>query len=98
MKDKEMARSYTQLREDYRFDGSIFSQEPERIARVKWIIDNRLTDVERILILLYVDRQSYRKLAKELTISHQTLAKEIRKIKAKILAEYEKMTTNQTAK
>ena len=98
MKDKEMARSYTQLREDYRFDGSIFSQEPERIARVKWIIDNRLTDVERILILLYVDRQSYRKLAKELTISHQTLAKEIRKIKAKILAEYEKMTTNQKEK
>lgn len=88
-----MARSYTQLREDYRFDGSIFSQEPERIARLKWIIDNRLTDVERILILLYVDRQSYRKLAKELTISHQTLAKEIRKIKAKILAEYEKLTT-----
>ena len=93
-----MARSYTQLREDYRFDGSIFSQEPERIARVKWIIDNRLTDVERILILLYVDRQSYRKLAKELTISHQTLAKEIRKIKAKILAEYEKLTTNHTEK
>jgi len=89
MKDKEVARSYTQLREDYRFDGSIFSQEPDKVARLKWIIDNRLTDVERILILLYVDRQSYRKLAKELTISHQTLAKEIRRIKAKILTEYE---------
>ena len=93
MKDKDVARSYTQLREDYRFDGSIFSQEPDRVARVKWIIDNRLTDVERILILLYVDRQSYRKLAKELTISHQTLAKEIRRIKAKILTEYEKLNT-----
>lgn len=92
MKDKEVARSYTQLREDYRFDSSIFSQEPDKTAKVKWIIDNRLTDVERILILLYVDRQSYRKLAKELTISHQTLAKEIRRIKAKILQEYNKLT------
>ena len=96
MKDKEVARSYTQLREDYRFDGSIFSQEPDKVARLKWIIDNRLTDVERILILLYVDRQSYRKLAKELTISHQTLAKEIRRIKAKILTEYETLQNNGT--
>ena len=88
MKDKEVARDYKTIREDYRFDPSIFSTEPERTARVKWIIDNRLTDVERILILLYIDCQSYRKLAKKLTLSHQTLAKEVRRIKAKILAEY----------
>ena len=92
MKDKEVARDYKTIREDYRYNDDIFSQEPERTARVKWIIDNKLTDVERILILLYVDLQSYRKLAKKLTISHQTCAKEVRRIRAKILDEYNKLT------
>ena len=89
MKDKEVARDYKSIREDYRYDADIFSKEPERIARVKWIIDNRLTEVERILILLYVDCQSYRKLAKKLTLSHQTCAKEVRRIRDKILQEYQ---------
>ena len=91
MKDKEIARDYKSIREDYRWDGSIFSQEPEKIARVKWIIDNRLTEVERILILLYVDCQSYRKLGKRLGLSHQTCAKEVRRIRGKILDEYAKL-------
>lgn len=91
MKDKEIARDYKSIREDYRWDGSIFSQEPEKTARVKWIIDNRLTEVERILILLYVDCQSYRKLGKRLGLSHQTCAKEVRRIRTKILDEYSKL-------
>lgn len=95
MKDNDLARSYKSIREDYRFDQSIFSTEPERLARVKWIIDNRLTEVERILILLYVDCQSYRKLGKRLGLSHQTCAKEVRRIKAKILEEYNRLTKKQ---
>ena len=88
-----MANSYKVIREDYRFDGSIFSVEPEKVARLKWIIDNRLTEVERIIILLYTDCQSYRKLAKKLTLSHQTIAREVRRIKKKILDEYHKLET-----
>lgn len=95
MKDNELARDYKTIREDYRFDADIFSTEPERIARLKWIIDNRLTDVERIILLLYVDCQSYRKLARKLTLSHQTCAKEVRRIKAKVLEEYNKIQTNE---
>ena len=94
MKDTEVARDYKTIREDYRYDGSIFSQEPDKIARLKWIIDNRLTEVERILILLYTDCQSYRKLAKKLTLSHQTCAKEVRRIKAKIIEEYQQIEQN----
>lgn len=92
-KEKDIARDYKDVREDYRFDPSIFSQEPDRTARVKWIIDNRLTEVERILILLYVDCQSFRKLGRRLGLSHQTCAKEVRRIKAKILQEYEELTS-----
>lgn len=91
MKDKEIARDYKSIREDYRWDGSIFSQEPDRTARIKWIIDNRLTEVERILILLYVDCQSYRKLGQRLGLSHQTCAKEVRRIREKILDVYSKL-------
>ena len=91
MKDKEIARDYKSIREDYRWDGSIFSQEPDRTARIKWIIDNRLTEVERILILLYMDCQSYRKLGQRLGLSHQTCAKEVRRIREKILDEYAKL-------
>ena len=91
MKDKEIARDYKSIREDYRWDGSIFSQEPDRTAHIKWIIDNRLTEVERILILLYVDCQSYRKLGQRLGLSHQTCAKEVRRIREKILDEYAKL-------
>lgn len=92
MKEEELARDYKTIREDYRYDDSIFSEEQERVARLKWIIDNRLTEVERIIILLYTECQSYRKLGEKLTLSHQTCAKEVRRIKAKILEEYNKLT------
>ena len=94
MKEAEVARDYKTIREDYRFDGSIFSEEPERVARLKWIIDNRLTEVERIIILLYIDCHSCRKLGKKLTLSHNTVAKEVRRIRAKILEEYTKLEQN----
>ena len=96
MKDNEEARTYKSIREDYRYQGDIFTQDPDRVARVKWIIDNRLTDTERIFILLYVDCQSYRKLGRRMGLSHQTCAKEVRRIKAKILEEYNKLTSNGT--
>ena len=96
MKEAEVARDYKTIREDYRFDGSIFSEEPERVARLKWIIDNRLTEVERIIILLYIDCHSCRKLGKKLTLSHNTVAKEVRRIRAKILEEYTKLENERT--
>lgn len=86
--EKEIVRDYKTIREDYRFDTSIFNAEPDKVARVKEIIDTRLTDVERIIILLYVDCQSYRKLGKRLGISHTLVAQEVRKIKRKILKAY----------
>lgn len=91
MKDKDIARSYVSIREDYRCDGSIFTKDDARVARIKWVIDNRLTEPERIVILLYVDCKSYRKLGKRLGLSHQTCAKEVRRIKAKIIKEYNRI-------
>ena len=87
----KVVRSYVDIRKDYTFDGSVFSTDPERVARVKWIIDNRLSQVDQTLIILYADCQSLRKLAARLGISHTLLAKEIRRIKAHVLEEYAKL-------
>lgn len=59
---------------------------------MKEIIAERLTEVDRTLILLYCDCLSYRKLGKRLGLSHTTVAAEIRRIRQLILDEYDKMT------
>lgn len=86
---QEAVRDYKTIREDYRYDGSLFSDEPDKTARVKWIIDNKLSQVDRTLILLYCDCLSLRKLGKRLGLSHTCVAKEIRRIRETILNEYE---------
>ena len=44
-KEKQIVRTYKEIREDYLFDPSIFSQEDDRVAALKWIIQERLTQV-----------------------------------------------------
>lgn len=45
---------------------------------------NKLNDADKALILLYSELKSYRKLSKELNISHQTIKNEICRIKEEI--------------
>ena len=84
-------RNYKEIRAEYSFDPDIFSVEDERSRRVKWIIDNRLSTVDKTIILLYADCLSYRKLGARLRISHVTAGREINRIKAIILDEYRKL-------
>ena len=84
MAEKDAARDYKEIRQDYAFDPDIMNDEPERVARVKYIVNNRLNQVDRTLIILYADCQSYRKLGKRLGLSHTTVMLEIRRIKAEI--------------
>ena len=84
-------RDFKDIEAEYAHDPSIFTEDEGRVNAVKWIIDNRLTETERIIILLYTDCHSYRKLAKKMGMSHFPIAKEVRRIRAKILEEYEKM-------
>lgn len=86
---KEIVRSFKEVREDYAWDPSIFCEEDERVNAVKRIIHERLTQVERTIILLYIDCQSYRKLGARLGISKETCRQLVLKIRDKILQEYE---------
>lgn len=88
---RDVVRDYREIAEEYRYDGSIFSDEPQRTARVKWIVENKLNAVDRTLLLLYTDCQSLRKLGERLHISHTLLGREIKRIRAQVLEEYNKL-------
>lgn len=77
-------RAYKDIRVDYSFDPDIMNDEPDRIRRVKEIIARDLTDVERTIIILYIDCQSYRKLGKRMGLSHMTVRREVLRIREKI--------------
>ena len=91
MKTKEIIRDYMDIKEDYKFNPDIMSNEDERAHRIKEIINTRLSLVDKTLILLYVDCQSFRKLGERLGLSHMTCRKEIIRIKNIILTEYGKV-------
>jgi transcriptional regulator of aromatic amino acid metabolism len=90
MKVNEIIRDFKEIKEDYKFSDDIMCNEDERIHRIKEIINNKLSIVDKTLILLYTDCQSYRKLGQRLGLSHMTCRKEIMRIKGIILKEYER--------
>lgn len=89
-KERDFVVSYNGVKKDYAFDPSPFNDEPEKVARVKEIIDTKLCDVDRILFVMYCEAGSLRKLAKRMGFSHMTLQKEISRIRQTILDEYNK--------
>lgn len=91
MKVNEIIRDFKEIKEDYKFSDDIMCNEDERIHRIKEIINNKLSIVDKTLILLYTDCQSYRKLGQRLGLSHMTCRKEIMRIKKIILDEYGKV-------
>lgn len=86
--EKELVKEYREIKEDYAWNPDIFSKDDERVARVKEIINKRLSVVDKTIILLYVDCQSYRKLGKRMGVSHMTIRREVQRIKKIILTEY----------
>lgn len=92
--DNTIIKDYKEIKEDYRYDSDIFNMEDERVSAVKEIINTRLSLVDKTIILLYIDCQSYRKLGKRFKLSHMTCRREVLRIKKIILEEYNKMKLN----
>lgn len=65
----------------------------DRTDRVKWIIDHRILKRDRDLLLLYADRQSLREVGREIDCSRETVARNLRRIRARIADELNKMET-----
>ena len=91
MKENEVVKEYRQIKEDYKFNPDIMCPDDPRVARIKEIIDTKLSQVDKTIILLYADCLSYRKLGKKMRLSHMTVRRECMRIKKIILEEYDKM-------
>ena len=83
-----MALDYMKVRKDYAFDPSIFSEESKKVRRVKWIVENRLTRVDRTIILLYAEIGNLRALGAKMHVSHYVMQREVKRIKGIILENY----------
>lgn len=70
--------------EDYKPDNDLFSEEQEKINKLKNIIYNNLSEVDKRIILMYAELGSLRKLGKELGVSPSTALFRIRDIRNKI--------------
>lgn len=87
--ENEVVKEFRQIKRDYAYDPDIMCQDDTRVARLKEIIERRLSQVDRTIILLYCDCQSYRKLGKKMRLSHMTIRREVIRIKKIILEEYQ---------
>ena len=86
----EVVKEYRAIKEEYAFDPSIFNQDDPKVARLKEIIDTKLSQADKTILLLYVDCQSYRKVGKKLNLSHMTIRREILRIRDIVLEEFNK--------
>ena len=84
----EVVKEFRQIKQEYAFNPDIMCQDDPRVARLKEIINTKLSQVDKTIILLYVDCLSYRKLGKKMNLSHMTIRREILRIKKIILEEY----------
>ena len=88
--EREIVKDYKEIKDDYAWHPDIFTKDDEKVSRLKEIINTKLSLVDKTIILLYADCQSYRKLGKRLGVSHMTIRTECQRIKKIILAEYER--------
>lgn len=86
--EREIVKDYREIKEDYAWHPDIFTKDDERVSKIKEIINTKLSLVDKTIILLYADCQSYRKLGKRLRVSHMTIRTECQRIKKIILEEY----------
>lgn len=70
-----------ELFEKYGDNGDIWSDEQQITRALRYIVFNKLNDVDRIIFLLYVDLASLRQVGKALGLSHSVIYKEIKRIK-----------------
>lgn len=88
MTENEVVKEFRQIKQEYAWNPDIMNPDDPRVSRVKEIIDTKLSQVDKTIILLYCDCLSYRKLGQKLHLSHMTIRREVIRIKKIILEEY----------
>lgn len=88
MVENEVVKEFRHIKKEYAYDPDIMCLDDPRVARLKEIIDTKLSQVDKTIILLYCDCLSYRKLGNKMHLSHMTIRREVIRIKKIILEEY----------
>lgn len=79
---------YKAIKGEYDFKDSIFRTDSTEMSTLKWIIQYRLTDADKVIIKIYAETQSVRETARLLGMKRATIHNEIRRIQDKIKREY----------
>jgi DNA-directed RNA polymerase specialized sigma24 family protein len=88
--ENEVEKEFRKIKQEYAWNPDIMNPDDPRVARLKEIIETKLSQVDRTIILLYCDCLSYRKLGKKMRLSHMTIRREVMRIKKIILEEYKR--------
>lgn len=86
MKNEIPQVNINQILEDYQPDDDLFSEEDDKIHKLKKIIYTKLSESDRRIILLYAELGNLRAVASILNISHTTVYYQILRIR-KIIHE-----------
>ena len=86
--ENELVKEFKAIKQEYAYNPDIMCLDDPRVSRLKEIIDTKLSQVDKTIILLYCDCLSYRKLGKMMHLSHMTIRREVIRIKNIILKEY----------
>lgn len=68
---------------DYEYNPDIMSEDEPDVRMYKWAL-SKLPEGDRIIFILYADMESSRKVGALLGVSHNTILKEVNKIRKKI--------------
>ena len=88
--ENELVKEFKAIKQEYAYNPDIMCLDDPRVSRLKEIIDTKLSQVDKTIILLYCDCLSYRKLGKMMHLSHMTIRREVIRIKKIILEEFNK--------
>ena len=79
--------SWKPYKEDFAFNDNIWDEDSEKIRKIKWVIDNKLSIGEKEIFLLYTHNNSnYHELGRLLGCSSTTARNKIIQIREKIIA------------
>lgn len=90
---RKLRRLADKVRPEYALGWTEDCEDREKTDLVKWILENKLLKKDRDLLLVYADRQSLREVARELGCSHSTVQESLRRIRAQIVNELNKLTS-----
>lgn len=84
---EELKSIFPTAAKDYAFAGDIFSEDSPKVARLKWILSNRLSRAERTILILYAEADNCRLVGEALSVSESYARKRVNAIREKVKRE-----------